>query len=102
MLCAIAPSESIEFGQHLSEVLGVFPAKVHLLNLSATAPYATFSGRPVDDRVLIQHLVLGRYDEDAGTNDAVGGHPERVVNARARADSVAVANGGRFNTCNRA
>ena len=70
--------------------------EIHLLDLAATAPRAAFGGRAVDDGVVVEHLVLGGDDEDAGADDAVGRQPEGVVHAGAGADGVAVADGGRF------
>ena len=68
--------------------------EIHLLDLAATAPRAAFGGRAVDDGVVVEHLVLGGDDEDAGADDTVGGDAEGVVDAGTGADGVAVSYGG--------
>ena len=72
----------------------MLPAEVHLLDLSTARPGAAVGCRAVDDGALVEDLVLGGDDENAGADDAVGGDAEGVVDAGAGADGVAVSYGG--------
>jgi hypothetical protein len=47
-----ASTETVEFGEHFSQVLRMFAAEIRLLELSSSTPRAPLAIRPVHDGVL--------------------------------------------------
>lgn len=76
----------------------MFPSQIRLLHPSTPTPYASFRGRPIDDRVLVQDFIIGRHQEATSADNAVRGYSHGVMNARSCRDRVEVAHTRRFHT----
>ena len=96
MPVCIPPPQAVELGQRLSEVLCVFPAEIRLLQPPTPAPDAPLGRGSINDRVLVQDLIIRGHHEASCTDNTVRGNPHSVVHARARRDRVEVAHARRF------
>lgn len=67
----ISPPQAVKLGQRLPEVLCVLPPKIRLLHPPTPAPHPSFRGRPINNRVLVQNLIVRRHDETTCTDDAI-------------------------------
>ena len=92
----ISPPQAVKLGQRLPEVLCMFPPKIRLLHLPTPAPYPPLRGWPINNSVLVQHLIVRRQDQTTRANNAIRRNPHCMVHARSRRNRVEVAYARRF------
>jgi hypothetical protein len=95
---SISPPQPVKLGQRLPKVLCVLPPKIRLLHPPTPAPYPPLRGRPINNGVLVQDLIVRRHDETTRANDAVRRNPHSVVHARSRRNRVEVAHARRLDS----
>ena len=71
----------------------MFHPQVGLLHFASTTPDPFLRSRTVYRRVLVQHLVLGRYHQTTCTDDTKVGYAHRMMHACARGNGVVVSYG---------
>jgi hypothetical protein len=79
----------------------MLPSEIRFLHPSTSAPYASLGGWPINDRVLIQQLIIRGHNEAACADNAVGRYPYCVMHACACRDRIEVAHARRFDTYKR-
>lgn len=92
-------SKSIEFGDRLPQIFGMFPSKIKLLHFSSPAPYPPFCSWPIDDSVLSQSLFFCSEQQHAGSQCTIRHYADSVVHSCTCTDSIEWADRGRFNAC---
>ena len=78
----------------------MLPSQIPLLHPSTPTPYASFRGRPIDNRVFVQDFIICWHYEATSADNTVRGYSHGVMHTSTCRYRVEVAHTRRFHTCN--
>jgi hypothetical protein len=99
MSCAVASAQPVELGEHLPQVLDMFPPQVRLLEFTSPTPDAAFRRQAIYNSIIIDYSILSGDDKARGANDAIRGQPDGVMDPSALGYRVEVAYRRTFDSC---
>ena len=77
----------------------MLPSQIRFLKFSSATP-DTSVGDGIYDCVILKGLILGRYNKTRGTDDAIGGYSDGVMNPCSWTNGVEIADCWALDSCN--